>query len=174
MNFKLALLRKNYYSRKIEENKGNLRNTWKILKQAMGQGNKTNTLAKIFYNNQEISEENEKAKVCNEHFIAVGQKLAEDIPSTDESPTANITPTKTKFKFGYITVAQIENVIKRLINNKATGMNGIPDKILKDNLTHCHPFLRNFSIFPSKLLHFQMILRSEKLLLCLNQVTKKT
>ena len=31
------------------------------------------------------------------------------------------------------TVAQIQNVIKRLINNKATGMNGIPYKILKDN-----------------------------------------
>ena len=67
VNYKLAFLRKNYYSRKIEENKGNLRNTWKILKQAMGQGNKTNTLDKIFYNNQEISED----KVCDEHFIAV-------------------------------------------------------------------------------------------------------
>ena len=114
VNYKLALLRKNYYSKKIEENKGNLRNTWKILKQAMRQGNKTNTPDKIFYNNQEISEDNEKAKVCNEHFIAVGQKLAEDIPLTDESPIANITPAKTKFKFGCITVAQIENVIKDL------------------------------------------------------------
>ena len=60
----------------------------------------------------------EKAKVCNEHFIAVAQKLAEDIPSIDESPTANITPTKTKFQFGCITIAQIyfivEKVIKRL------------------------------------------------------------
>ena len=112
--------------------------------------------------------------MCNEHFIAVGQKLAEDILSTDESPTANITPTKAKFKFGYITVAQIENVFKRLINNKATGMNGIPNKILKDNLTHLPPFYEELFNLPLKLIHFQMILRSEKLLLCLNQVTKKT
>ena len=140
----------------------------------MGQGNKTNTLDKIFYNNQEISEDNEKAKVCNEHFIAVGQKLAEDIPSTNESPTGNITPTKTKFKFGCITIAQIEKVIKRLINNKATGMNGIPNKILKDNLTYLSPSLRNFSIFPLKLIHFQMILKLEMLLLCLNLMTKRT
>ena len=28
----------------------------------MGQGNKTNTPDKIFYNNQELSEDNEKAK----------------------------------------------------------------------------------------------------------------
>ena len=98
MNYKLALLRKNYYKRKIEENKGNLRNAWEILKQAKGQGNKTNTPDKIFYNNQEISEDNEKAKVCNEHFIAVGQELTEDIPSTDESPTANIIPTKNKIQ----------------------------------------------------------------------------
>ena len=140
VNYKLALLGKNYYSRKIEENKGNLRNTWKILQQATGQGNKTNTLDKIFYNNQEISVDNEKAKVCNEHFIAVGKKLAEDIPSTDESPTANITPAKTKFKFGYITVAQIENVINRLINNKATGMMVSLIKFLKIIQHICHPF----------------------------------
>ena len=142
------MLRKNYHSGKIEENKGNRRNTWKILKQAMGQGNKTNTLDKILYNNQEISEDNEKAKVCNEHLIAVGQKLAEDIPSTDESPRANTTPAKTKFKFGYITVAQIENVIKRLINTKATGMNGIPNKILEDNSTYLSPFFEElFNLF---------------------------
>ena len=78
----------------------------------MGQGNKTNTIHKIFYNNQEISEDNEKAKVCNEHLNAVGQKLVEDTPSTDESTTANITATRTKFKFGCITIAQIEKVIK--------------------------------------------------------------
>ena len=99
VNYKLALVRKNCYSRKIEENKGYLRNTWKILKQAMGQGYKTNTIDNIFSNNLETSEDNEKAKVCNEYFIAVGQKLAQDIPSptADESFTNNITATKTKF-----------------------------------------------------------------------------
>ena len=104
--------------------------------------------------------------MCNEHFIAVGRKLAEDIPSTDESHTANITPAKTKFKFGYITVAQIENIIKRLINNKATGMNGIPNKILKDNSTYLSPFFEGLFNLSIKLIHFQMILRLEKLLLC--------
>ena len=47
------------------------------------------------------------------------------------------------------TVAQIQNMIKRLINNKATGMNGIPYKILKDNSTYLSPFfeeLFNLSI----------------------------
>ena len=115
MNYKLALLKKSHYSRKIEENIGNLRNTWKVLKQAMGQDNKTNAIDKILHNNQEISEDDEEAKVCNEHFTAVGQKLAGSHllveESTDDSPTANITPTKTKFKFGCITIAQIEKVI---------------------------------------------------------------
>ena len=56
---------------------------------------------------------------------------------------------KENSNFGYITVAQIENVIKRLINNKATGMNGISNKILKDNSTYLSPFseeLFNLSI----------------------------
>ena len=33
-------------------------------------------------------------------------------------------------------ISQIEKVVKRLTNNKATGINGIPNKILEDNLTY--------------------------------------
>ena len=60
-----------------------------------------------------------------------------------------ITPTRTEFNFGCMTIAQIEKVINRLTNNKTTAMNGIPNKILKDNFTYLSPFfdeLFNLSI----------------------------
>ena len=54
--------------------------------------------------------------MCSEHFIAVGQKVAEVISSTDESPI----PCQNKIQIWLYNNAQIGTVVKRIINNKAT------------------------------------------------------
>ena len=120
MNYKLFTLRKNYYSDKIEENKGNLKGTWKILRQAIGQGNKSVSIDKIVSNGSDISDSGDIARVFNQHFVSVGKRLAEKIPFTDESPTAHIKVANVKFQFSTIAASQIVKVIKKLINNKAT------------------------------------------------------
>ena len=74
------------------------------------------------------------------------KRLAEKIPFIDESPTANI---KVKFQFNTIAAPQIVKVIKKLINNKATGIDDISNKILKDNFNILSRYLEetfNFSI----------------------------
>ena len=38
VNYTLKQLRKNYYTNKIEENKDNLKKTWQVIREAMGQG----------------------------------------------------------------------------------------------------------------------------------------
>ena len=149
MNYKLFTLRKNYYSDKIEENKGNLKGTWKILRQAIGQGNKSVSIDKIFSNGSDISDRGDIARVCNQHFVSVGRRLAEKILFTDESPTAHIKVANVKFQFSTIAASQIVKVIKKLINNKATGIHDIPNKVLKDNVSILSSYLEeifNFSV----------------------------
>ena len=149
VNYKLFTLRKNYYSDKIEENKGNLKGTWKILRQAIGLGNKSVGIDKIVSNGSDTSDSGDIARVCNQHFVTVGRRLAEKIPFTDESPTAHIKVANVKFQFSTIAASQIVKVIKKLINNKATGIHDIPNKILKDNVSILSPYLEeifNFSI----------------------------
>ena len=85
---------KNYYSKKIEENKDNLKGTWKLLKQAMGQEFQSSTIEKVIHKGCEISDKKEIANICNEHFAPVGKRLAANIPDTGDSPTAHIKPTK--------------------------------------------------------------------------------
>ena len=48
VNKLLSDLQKTYYSKKIEENKNNLKGTWKIFKEAMGQESKHSTIEKLF------------------------------------------------------------------------------------------------------------------------------
>ena len=47
MNSTLRKLRKNYYTNGIQVNEGNLKNTWKVLKEAIGQNDKTCSVDKI-------------------------------------------------------------------------------------------------------------------------------
>ena len=150
VNCKLFTLRRNYYFDKIEENKGNLKGTWKILRQAIGQGNKSvSIIDKIVSNGSDISDSGDIARVSNQHFVSVGSSLAENIRFTDESPAAHIKVENVKFQFSTIAASQIVKVIKKLINNNSTGIHDTPDKILKDNVSILSPYLEeifNFSI----------------------------
>ena len=102
VNYKLFTLGNNYYSDKIEKNKGNLKGTWKIPKEAIGQGNKSVSINKIVSNGSNVSDNGDIARVFNQHFVSVGRRLAEKIPFTDESPTAHIKVANVKFQLSTI------------------------------------------------------------------------
>ena len=90
------------------------------------------------------------AERCNEHFVSIGQKLASDIENTDaHSPTAHMKPVEAKFSFKPISVPQVIRIIKKLLNSKATGIHGIPNKTLKEAADIIGPSLTdifNFSV----------------------------
>ena len=154
----LSDLQKNYYSKKIEENKDNLKGTWKILKQAMGQESKSSTIEKAIHKGYEIADKKEIANICHEHFVSVGKRLAVDIPDIGESLTAHIKPTSSRFVFHKVMTFQVEKAMKKLIKPKATGIHNIPNNILKDSCQVVAPFLTDIihfsitsNIFPDDL-----------------------
>ena len=124
-----------------------MKGTWKILKQAIGQGNKSVSINKIVSNGGDISDSGDIARVFNQHFVSVGRRLAEKIPFTDESPTAHIKFANVKFQFSTIAASQIVKVIKKLINNKATGFHDIPNKILNPITYGIFSFRQGGSLF---------------------------
>ena len=142
--------RKNYYTNKIEQHKDNMKNTWKILKHAIGRTHKTVGIDKVSMEGIEITDKKQIAERCNEHFVSVGQKLASDIENTDaHSPTAHMKPVKAKFSFKPISVPQVIRIIKKLLNSKAAGIHGIPNKTLKETADIIGPSLTdifNFSV----------------------------
>ena len=83
-NQKLYLLRKNYYNNKIEQHKGDLKTTWKILKSAIGKTQKTTGIERININGMEVIDQKQIAENCNEYFASIGDKLAKEIQSSDE------------------------------------------------------------------------------------------
>ena len=75
----LYKLRKNYYSQNIEECKGDMKDTWKVLKHAIKQPCKSSNIEKIQHMGNEITDTKIIAEVCNEHFATTGKKLADEI-----------------------------------------------------------------------------------------------
>ena len=74
MNSTKRKLRKSYYTNRIQINEGNLKNTWKVLKEAIGQNDKTFSVDKIVIDD---TNETYKAKIAdafNNHFVSIGEK----------------------------------------------------------------------------------------------------
>ena len=130
--FKLNKLRRDYYAKKIDETKGDMKKTWKVLKNAMNQDPKTNTIQKVTYIDKEITDPSKIAEACNDHFASIGKKLAENIIETDSNPTQLLKQAKTKFKFECVQVDQVIKVMRNLANAKAVGVHSIPNRSLKE------------------------------------------
>ena len=110
VNSTLRKLRKNYYTNRIQINEGNLKNTWKVLKEAIGQNDKTCSVDKIVVDDTNQTDKAKIADAFNNHFVSIGEKIANSIEDCNESPTANIQRVQTKFEFQQITAAQITKV----------------------------------------------------------------
>ena len=129
----LQKYRHDYYTKRINKNKGNMKNTWKILEHVIGIENRDSTIEILNFEGQQISNTCEIVEAFNEHFVKVGKRLADEIPQSVCSPTANIDKANTRFEFMEIAVSNIVKVNKKLFNGKATGLDGIPNKALKNS-----------------------------------------
>ena len=91
VNQKLYELRKNYYTSKIEQHKYDLKNTWKVLKGAIGKAHKTIEIEKINFEGEEFLDKKQITELCNDHFVFIDDKLAKSIqPDNEQFPTAHI------------------------------------------------------------------------------------
>ena len=96
-------LRKKYYCKKIEENKDDMKGTWKMLKQAMNKGNNATTcIDSIVHENQTITDKKLMSRIFNDHFVHIfndhiGETLANKIVETNIDPLENVPKTEKRF-----------------------------------------------------------------------------
>ena len=107
-----SLLKQDYYIKKLDETKGDMKKTWKILKNAMNQNIKANSIEKVVIRNTEITANAETVEAFNEHFASVGEKLAAQIENMSINHVNAINKADTKSKFKSIEVCQIIKIIK--------------------------------------------------------------
>ena len=94
---------------------------------------KTTNIDKLCTEKREMLDSGDIAESLNDHFISIGKKLASEIPETVDSPAVNLKELSSdqRFRFRYITKSKVFSLIEKLKNGKATGLDYLPDKVLK-------------------------------------------
>ena len=131
---KAKKLRSEYHSAKIAENQGDIKATWKVLKEVMKMESKQSNFSVISGNKEDITDEQEISEMFDDHFFSLGGKLASDIPSSSGSSSDYLSKVNTngaRFKFKMIKPKYAYNILSKLKSGKATGMHLIRKEILK-------------------------------------------
>ena len=65
-----------YYAIQLEQYKHDMKNTWKVIKQAMNISKKKSNITKIRLKNRNIEDPEEITNVFNSYFSTIGENLA--------------------------------------------------------------------------------------------------
>ena len=131
-NNAIKLAKKLYVSDNLEANKGNLRKTWNVINDlTSGNSGKSTNILEIKVDDKITSNPMDIAQIINDHFTNVAQVLAQDIPVVDVNPESYLKPTDHSFSLQIPSVDIVSNVLSKIDEKKATGLDMIPSKLLK-------------------------------------------
>lgn len=134
-NKSVAMIRKSkklYYAKMVTQNKGDTKQLWKIVKNVIGIDRQNKVTPK------DISQR--VANNFNEYFINVGSGLTRKFPlqlSTTPAPrTVN-----NNFCFHNISIEDMRASVSKMAVNKASGLDGIQMRVIKENIDIIGPYL---------------------------------
>ena len=74
-------LKREYFSNKLQENIGNLKETWKIVNSFLNKTSKTTKIDTIKVENKTVTDKSEIPNIMNKYFCNVGESLRKKIPN---------------------------------------------------------------------------------------------
>ena len=108
--------------------------TWKILKEVINKDQKTAEINEINVDGQTVTDKKTISETLNQHFVSIGERLAGEILDpflTNREYLSKTGNFESKFSFKTIQPKHVFATISKLKNGKATGLNMMPNKILK-------------------------------------------
>ncbi len=132
LNSLLRTAKRNYYSELLEDEKNNMRNTWKIINSIIRKKTKTSN-EKFVLDNKDITCPIEIATQFNKYFANIGPKLASSIQHNgkDFSFYLNENHTASTFFFKPTDEEEICTLIAKLGNGKSAGHDDIKSDVVK-------------------------------------------
>ena len=158
LNKILSNAQRAYYEKILDENKGNLRKSWQILKDIINRKRQSKTATRFLVNNCITTDKDKIAQGFNNFYINVGPNLASKIPKDNRSPTVYI---KQKITEAMLVTPvnndEVEEIIKSLKDGSA-GWDEISSHIVKKTynnflqpLTHIMNLSICSGVFPAQM-----------------------
>ena len=129
----LRIAERNYYSSKLLELKGDIKNTWKVLKNVInrkGLNKKPNTTFK--YNNEIIEDPKIISSKFNKFFVNIGSSLASKIPKVDTDMLQFMQGEFVNSMYlDSVSKEEVLKIIHKEKSNKASGWDDIDINVVK-------------------------------------------
>ena len=140
-------LKKQYFTNKIVENRGNMKESWKLTNSLLNEPCKSTSITVIEDGNTEVREKREISNTLNSYFCSVGEELSKIIEEAFNpilKGSYNINDSNSTFKVEEINDTHIRDAISKIKTSKGYATDNISIYFLKLAL----PFIKN-SLFYS-------------------------
>ena len=84
-NLEMKAKSKSYFSQKLEENHGDVKETWKVLNTAIRRKSKTTIINSIDVNSKTFADPKDIAQELNHHFSTTADKIASEAKKNNEN-----------------------------------------------------------------------------------------
>ena len=91
----------------------------------------TTIVSQVKTGNQVYISPGDITEAFNNHFTSIGQSLAQEVPSLEIDPLAYVNSVDGVFSFQRINVQKVIKLLKAIDVGKATGLDKIPNRLLK-------------------------------------------
>ena len=123
--------KREYFSENLDANKSDPRKTWRLINELQSRQSKSTKVSQVKTGKQVFTSPGDIGEAFNNHFTNMGQSLAQEIPSSEIDPLAYVNPVDGVFSFQRIDVQKVIKLLKALDVSKATGLDKIPNRLLK-------------------------------------------
>ena len=129
--------KRNYFKSSIQNNKGNVKRIWKLIK-SLGGNNKPSRLPEFLIGECKVLRNScEIAEAFNIHFTSIASKIKSslspinnfDLSKLKQFVKSKLSPKKSAFSLPPITCEFVENYVLKIPPSKATGVDGISVKL---------------------------------------------
>lgn len=133
----IRISKRRYYHDKLEENKTNLKKTWKVLRDALNKReSKHGTISMLNYAGKMISEPSTIATTLNQYFTSIGEELSKSIPNVNETFSEYLgQPLPNSIYIEETTPDEVCKVVKSL-KNSSPGWDEFLPEIVKENIEY--------------------------------------
>ena len=131
----LRIEKRNYYTNQLNLYQHDIKNTWKIIKNAMNTFENNSTLTKVKWNDIISEEPVDIADTFNSYFSSIGKELAHKIaPSTKQFQDFLGVPNPNSIFFSPVNKNEILDIVSYLKDKKSAGHDGIDNYLLKKRI----------------------------------------
>ena len=133
INRSKTYLKKRYCAEKFHQLKNNIKLTWRLINEVLGNNPNKSISTKFNINDKCITDQQEIANHFNSFFASIGTKISQQIKNHDQIDHRQylINRPVTAFHFHEITTQDVMCIISKLPNKKSTGYDKISAETIK-------------------------------------------